>query len=238
MKRMIVFDGYPWRVFGRIFVDVRQRGRDRGWLQALKFLPSRCLWSDVVHYERLNIFKRPIPSALLDKDVLIDGISYRLATSSDTANYEQLFKHPSNTNDHRRMLEAGDITVLALDGDKLVGIGLGSIWQDGVRPTETDFVILNRALKVDAGKDALIHRILVADDYRQHGIGGHLLKHLIHTLGDMGVQQAYSVVNTDSPEALHVFSNIGGELIGEMVSIQLLNLQHIRVSEPSHSEQA
>jgi GNAT superfamily N-acetyltransferase len=232
MKRMIVFDGYPWNVFGRIFSDVCQRGRDNGWTKALKFLPSRCLWSDVVHYERLKIFKRPIPSALIDKNAPIDGITYRLATSSDSAQYGQLLKYRSNVNDHCRMLEAGDVTVLALDGNKLVGIVLGSIWQDEVRPTETDFVILNRAFRVTAGKDALIHRLFVADDYRERGIGGHLLNHLVHVLGDMGTQLTYSVVNKDSPEALHIIEQGGAQFIGDMESIQILNFQYIRVATP------
>lgn len=226
---MMVFDGYVWNVFGRIFADVRNRARQKGWLSALKFLPSRCLWSDVVHYEKLKIFKQAIPSMLIQSEV--NGITYRLATPDDIPHYDQIFKHPSNINDHSRMLKSGDLTMLALDGDNLVGLVLGSIWQDGVRPTETDFVIINRAYGVTSEKDALIHRLYVTPDDEGRGIGSQLLAHLQDALAKKGVSTTYSAVNTDTPAAINVFTKKYGENIAEVTSIQFLNLQIINFSD-------
>lgn len=230
MKQMIVFDGYPWNVLGRIFIDVRHRFRQNGLLNALKYFPRRLISSDVVHYEELKVFKRPIPSVLIDMEAPVNGITYGLASPADISNYHQLFKYPSNINDHKRMFEAGDVTMLAFDGERLVGIVLASIWQDGIRPTETDFVVLNRALTLNTGKDALIHRLLVMPDYQGRGIGVELVNRVAHLMGDKSVQQTYCVVNTDNLEAINVFTQIGFEAMYDMTSIQFLNLQHIRLT--------
>jgi len=217
--------------FSRYWMDVRHGVRKRGLRRGLRLIVGRAAWDDFIYFDRLRVFSQPVP----DKPVLNPPrvpLTFRLATEQDIPLFEQIYEWPSILREHAKMIRNGNLAILALDGDRLVGLEMASIWTESWSAAQSIDMIVARCFSVVPHEDAYLEALYVAPEYRGKGVATSLGLHLLHALHERGIKRVFTVVSVKNIASLRTSWSIGGQIAGEMTVYQVANWLYVRVTQP------
>jgi ribosomal protein S18 acetylase RimI-like enzyme len=215
--------------FSRYWMDLRHGIRTRGWKRGVRLIVNLARWDDLLYFDRLRVFSQPVPEEPVTKSPRVP-ITFRLATEADIPLYEQIHKWPSILREDARMIRRGDLAMLALDGDRLVGQQMAGIWTETRKSAQVIGTALAHAFPIVPHEDAYLDKLWVSPDYRGKNIATPLGLHLLNALHERGVRRIYTVVPVKNIASLWTSWSIGSQVIGEMAVYQIANWLYIRVT--------
>lgn len=222
-------------VWVRYWTDVRHVFVTKGIVRGLRFMISRARWDDFIHLNQsCRVLTQLVTESPITKEPKIP-ITFRLATEDDFPLYIQIHHWPSFSESHAQMLSQGDMTMLAFDGDKLIGQQSASIWRRNKKPYDPDLPALARHYPLNYEEDAYLHGWIVREEYRRHRVAAPLAQHLMKALYEAGVRRIYTTVPDENIPSLWACYSIGQEVIGEMYARQVTSWHWITVHDLNHN---
>lgn len=156
-------------------------------------------------------------------------ITLRPGTSADIPLYPQLYARPSLLAEHTSVFEHGDVAILALDGERLIGEMMTSLWRESVAPHRMELAALARCFPVNAHEEAYVHSAYVTSEYRRQGIAESVGCYMMKTLYDLGFRRVYAAVERTNTPSLHFCRKMGGQGIAYMVVNRFLHWLYISI---------
>ncbi len=214
--------------FARYWLDVRYRMRERGFLRGLRFAVGRAGWDDFFSSTHLLLFAQ----AVRDEPVTVQPdvpITYRFATEQDIPLFSHLYEWPSTLHDHAVLLRNGARSILALDGERLVGHVAGTILNATLTSVRVIGPAIGQAVPVVPGEDAYLEAAYVHPEYRGKHIATLLTLHLLADLYAQGVRRSFMIARADNTPSIQTLKGMGGQVVGELWIHRLAALALIRV---------
>lgn len=230
MSSIIVQQGKFSDMIAGAFKDIRANSRQNSFSKTLRFAIQRWRWEDIVHNHTYYLFSQDITYPLSDLKPKIP-ITFRLATRDDLPLIETLHPLPSGLAADARIIDRGDLFCLALDGERLVGSQMASIffegWQKSPIPPQHAYLAIAHLTPVSPA-DAYTHGLYIHPDYRGQGIASPFLVYSIDELYKRGVRRVFNTILTDNELALRASYKIGRRPMATIQAVQILQWVYMR----------
>lgn len=232
MSSLIVQQGKFSTMIAGIVKDIRARSHQKSGIKLLRFALRRCAWGDIFHFEQSYLLSQTITLPLPEFKPQIP-VTFRVATPDDMPLIETLYSHPSVVEAHWRMIERGDQMVMALDGERLIGMQLATPyfdgWQKSSVPHEHAYLAIAQMLPVTSS-DAYIHGLYIDPEYRGLKIATPLVVFNMAKLYERGIRRVFNTIITDNEPSLHTSYRVGRRPIAMFTSIQGLQWVYMRTA--------
>ncbi len=224
MQQMFISDH---EAFSRCKMDILHIKHREGLRHGLRSIARRVYWGDLFCSERLLVYSQPVSANKTINPPKIP-LTFRLATEDDLPLYEHIHKWPSILHDRAAMIRRGDVAMMALDGERLVGEQMASIWGDSSKSSHVDGSIISRCFPVTPNRDAFLHTLYVLPEYRRKRVSTPLGLHLLHALHERGVRRVFTIVSAKNIASCWASMSIGSKAIGEIAILQMANWMYVR----------
>lgn len=193
---------------------------DYGWAITLQKIAAY-LARGVYFRQSYRIYRIKLDPAGPAKDAGPSEFTFKLLTPGDTnliAQVEETAEWLRGRMKNR--LEAGNICLVALDGDKVAGFNL-------INLNEASLVLVNRRIKLRKGS-AWSEHIAVRKEYRRSGLGAQLRFRVFEALRSRGIHRLYGGTLRSNTAALKLTRAVGFKEIGDIHYLKILSFQEWR----------
>jgi GNAT superfamily N-acetyltransferase len=193
---------------------------DYGWAITLQ-KTAAYLARGIFFRQVYRIYRIKLDTASQAEDPGTSDFAFKLLTAQNTDLIAQVEETAEWLHGQiRKRLEAGNICLVALDGDKVAGFNL-------INLSEASLILVNRRIRLRKGS-AWSEHIAVQKDYRKSGLGAQLRYRVFEELRSRGIHRLYGGTLRSNTAALRLTRAVGFREIGDIHYQKILSFQEWR----------